>query len=151
MSARLAAVCLGPGGIPKARVDSASVHELGLDGDGHRYVEHGGRDRAVCLLSRAEVHELELEGVVHGGPGAFGENLLVEGLDLRACRPGDCFRIGSEVVIELSDVRAPCHTLKALDARFPDLMLGRSGYMARVLRAGTIAPRDTLVPTTRPD
>ena len=31
MSARLAAVCLGPGGIPKARVDSASVHELGLD------------------------------------------------------------------------------------------------------------------------
>lgn len=151
MNARVVAVCLGPGGIPKAAVPAAALDELGLAGDGHRYERHGGLDRALCLLSIDEARELEQEGVAYGGPGSFGENVLVEGLDLRTCRPGDCFRVGSEVVIELWDVRAPCRTLKAVDARLPDLMLGRSGYMARVLRVGTIAPGDAIVRTTRPE
>ncbi|MEO0652749.1 MAG: MOSC domain-containing protein [Planctomycetota bacterium] len=143
---RIVAVCLGPGGIPKRSVERARVGELGLEGDGHRYRLHGGRDRALCLLSVAEVRALEADGVRVVGPGAFGENLLYEGLDPRDLRPGDRLRVGAEVELELTDVREPCKVLRAIDARFPDLMLGRSGHLARVLRPGAVAAGDALEP-----
>jgi len=37
-------------------------------------------------------------------------------------------------------VREPCGTLKSVDARFPNLMLGRSGFVCRVLREGLLRP-----------
>lgn len=141
---RVTAVCLGPGGVPKHPVERAEVQAHGLAGDAHRYDFHGGANRAVCLLSRAEVRDLEREGVRPLAPGDFGENLLVDGLDLRELRPGDHLAIGADVVLELTDVRSPCATLKAIDARLPDLMLGRSGYLARVHQGGAVAPGDAV-------
>lgn len=138
------AVCLGPGGIPKYPVERAQVGELGLEGDGHRFRLHGGRDRALCLLSIEEVRSLQADGVVVSGPGAFGENLLTEGLEAKSLRPGDRLRVGDDVQLELFDVREPCKTLKPLDARFPALMLGRSGFLARVLAGGELRPGQTI-------
>jgi MOSC domain-containing protein YiiM len=46
--------------------------------------------------------------------------------------------IGDEVRIAIHDVREPCKTLKSLDARFPNLLLGRSGFVCRVVTGGTI-------------
>jgi MOSC domain-containing protein YiiM len=133
-------VCLGPGGIPKHPVPRAQVGPLGLEGDRHRYRLHGGPDRAVCLLTADEVASLAADGVRAGAPGTFGENLLVGGLDPKPLRPGDRLAIGPQVVLELFDVRAPCRTLSSLDPRFPDLMLGRSGWVCRVIRGGTLEP-----------
>jgi len=149
---RIAAVCLGSGGVPKHPVQRAQVEAHGLAGDAHRFDFHGGSDRAICLLSRAEVRDLQREGVRTLAPGDFGENLLVDGLDLRELRPGDHLAVGDEVVLELTDVRAPCATLKSVDPRLPDLMLGRSGYLARVHKGGAVAPGDairTLSPAER--
>lgn len=138
--ARIVAVCLGPGGIPKAPVERARCTADGLEGDRHRYRGHGGPDRALCFLSVQEVRALERDGVPTSGPGTFGENVLTEGLDPASVRPGDRFRLGADVVVEVTDVREPCGTLKRLDRRFPDLMLGRSGFLARVLAEGELAP-----------
>ena len=143
---RVVAVCIGEGGIPKHPVDGATCGPLGLEGDGHRFHLHGGERRALCLLAVEELARLEAEGI--GGPaglapGSFGENLLVEGLDVDALRPGHrlAFEGGGErVVCELFDVRSPCKTLTAVDPRLPDLMLGRSGFVARVLEPGRLAP-----------
>lgn len=136
---RVIAVCIGAGGVPKHPVESVRVDQLGLEGDRHRMPFHGGADRAVCLLTVEEVRALEADGVRVEGPGAFGENLLIEGVDPGSMRPGDRLVI-EEVELELHDVRAPCRTLTPLDARFPALMLGRSGFMARVLRGGVLRP-----------
>ena len=51
MSAEIVAVCLGPGGIPKAPVEEARVERLGLVGDGHRFHLHGGEDRRVLHVT----------------------------------------------------------------------------------------------------
>lgn len=137
------AVCLGPGGIPKAPVASARVGLLGLEGDAHRYRGHGGPKRALCLLGAEEVEALRQDGVPVEGPGAFGENLLTRGLDCARLRPGERLLVGDEregVLLELEDVREPCATLRALDARFPDLMLGRSGWLCSVLSGGILRP-----------
>ncbi|MCY2959109.1 MAG: MOSC domain-containing protein [Planctomycetota bacterium] len=132
------AVCLGPGGIPKTPVESAVVEELGLVGDAHRFHLHGGANRAVCLFAIEDYATLRRDGVPCADPGTFGENLLTEGLDYAALRPGDELAVGDEVRIAIHDVREPCGTLRKLDRRFPDLMLGRSGFVCRVLRGGTV-------------
>ncbi len=137
---RIVAVCLGAGGIPKHPVAEGIIGELGLEGDRHRYVLHGGPDRALCLLSVEMTRTLERDDVPIAAPGAYGENLLTEGLDLSALRPGDLLEVGDEVRLQLSDVREPCKVLQAIDPRFPDLMLGRSGWMARVLAGGRVRP-----------
>lgn len=137
---RLVAVCVGPGGIPKHPVPLARVGPLGIEGDRQRSPHHGGENRAVSLLAAEEIAALEEDGVPARGPGAFGENLVTEGLDPAELRPGDRLRIGPEVELVLTDVRAPCSTLCSLDPRFPDLMLGRSGFLARVLRGGPLEP-----------
>lgn len=134
------AVCLGPGGIPKHPVDEAECGALGLVGDKHRFKLHGGADRAVCLFSVEDRASLAKDGVVAGGPGAYGENLLVEGLDFARLRPDDVLEVGDEVVLQVHDVREPCNTLRSVDRRFPDLMLGRSGWVCRVLAGGRLRP-----------
>lgn len=137
-AAEIVAVCVGPGGIPKAQVERCSVTVDGLEGDGHRFHLHGGRDRAVCLLSVEAYESLRADDVACEAPGTFGENVLTRGLDDSALSPGDRLRLGEEVVVEIHDVRAPCRTLKSVDPRFPELMVGRSGWVCRVLSPGTL-------------
>ena len=148
---RLVAVCSSPGGIPKTPLLMARVNELGIEGDGHRFHLHGGVDRALCLLSEEEARWLERDGVRPADPGVFGENLRTAGLDYRQLKPGDRLRVlqadqpgDEDVLIELFDVRAPCRTLQSVDPRFPDLMAGRSGFVARVLRGGELRPGMTV-------
>ena len=146
---RILAVCIGPGGIPKRTVSVARVTESGIEGDAQRLEFHGGADRAVCLLSEKEVKDLRADGVPHGEPGQFGENLRVEGLDFSRLRPGDQLAIGrvsgagvsaGRVLLEITDMRSPCVTLGSIDERLPDLMLGRSGLLCKVIESGEIAP-----------
>ena len=131
-------VCSGPGGIPKHPVVEARVQTLGLEGDGHRYHLHGGADRAVCLFSVENYSALQADGVACEAPGAFGENLLTRGLADEALEIGDHLHVGDEVVLEIFDVREPCVTLKLLDARFPELLIGRSGWLCRVVTPGLL-------------
>lgn len=142
LEGRVVAVCVGSGGIPKHAVGSASVGPLGLEGDAHRFKLHGGPNRAVCLFAIEDYRSLQRDGVACEPPGAFGENVLTEGLDYALLRPDDQLEIGAEVVVAIHDVREPCGTLKKLDRRFPDLMIGRSGFVCRVVRTGVLAPGD---------
>ena len=139
------AVCVGPGGIPKGAVESITVSSEGIAGDAHRFPRHGGPDRAVCLFSVEDYRTLQRDRVVCEPPGAFGENVLTEGLDFTRLRAGDVLVIGAgalgqTVRLEIHDVRAPCATLKSVDRRFPDLMLGRSGFVCRVATPGIVRP-----------
>lgn len=139
------AVCVGPGGIPKYPVPSARVEALGLEGDAHRFHLHGGANRAVCIFSVEDYASLARDGVAAEPPGAYGENLTTRGLDYARLRPGDRLRVGAEVELELFDVREPCGTLKKVDRRFPNLMVGRSGFVCRVATGGVVRPGDTVV------
>lgn len=140
MSGVVRAVCLGGGGIPKHAVEEAEVTLAGLVGDRQRFAFHGGANRAVCLFAIEDYRKLALEGVRCETPGTFGENVLTEGLDYASLRADDELSIGDEALLAIHDVREPCKTLKSVDARFPNLMLGRSGFVCRVIRPGVIRP-----------
>jgi MOSC domain-containing protein YiiM len=135
---RVLAVCLGPGGLPNHPVESAQVNELGLVGDAHKQEFHGGSLRAVCVFATEDYARLERDRVGPFDAGSYGENVLTEGLDFEGLAPGDVLEIGPEVRLEIHDVRSPCSTLKAQDGRFPDLMLGRSGFLCRVVQGGLL-------------
>lgn len=144
-------VCVGPGGVPKRAVPEARVGELGLEGDAHRHRLHGGPNRAVCLFSMEDYASLAADGVAASPPGAFGENLLTEGLNYAALDVGDRLAVGDEVVLEIHDVREPCGTLKPVDPRFPDLMIGRSGWLCRVVTHGVVRAGDPIRRLSAPE
>ena len=73
----------------------------------------------------------------------------MEGLDFSSLRPGDQLAIGraprssvsaGRILLEITDMRSPCVTLSSIDKRLPDLMLGRSGLLCKVLEPGEVAP-----------
>lgn len=132
------AVCRSAGGIPKLPLPEAEVVESGLIGDGHNHAKHIRPDRAVSLWEMETIRDLIGEGFPLV-PGAGGENLTVEGLNLQRLEPGTLLGIG-EVVLRLTQPRKPCYVLDAIDPRLKEVVIGRLGYMAAVVQRGTIAP-----------
>ena len=131
------------GGIPKRPVDSARVTRDGVDGDAQRNLKyHGGPDRAVCIYSTELYAELRGEGLDLAN-GAFGENFTTAGVDLNALRAGDRLRVG-DCLVELTDVRVPCNTLKKWSAQLPKLIRGRSGWVAKVIEEAVVKPGDAI-------
>lgn len=71
---------------------------------------HGGSDQAVYAYAREELDEWERE---LGRPlpnGSFGENLTLSGVAVSRALIGERWRIGSEVVLEVTSGRVPCRT-----------------------------------------
>ena len=55
----------------------------------------------------------------------------------------DRLRVGS-CLIEITDVRIPCSNLKKWDADLPELIVGRSGWVAKVVEEGEVKPGDPI-------
>ena len=145
MTGTLVQLNISNGGIPKLPMPSARVTRDGVAGDWQKNRKyHGGPDRAVCLFSEELYDWLRDQGVKDLVNGSVGENFTTRGIDLMSLRAGDRLQVGPKCVIELTDVREPCRQLKKWDARFPKLILGRSGWLARVVVEGEVKAGDTI-------
>lgn len=129
-------------GIAKAPLAFSSVHvsHTNIEGDGQADLSvHGGRDKAVYCYPTDHWTWWASEKNLECRPGAFGENLTVEGADETSVAIGDHFRWG-EVLLEVSQPRAPCFKFAIYTKRddAPPLMTAsaRSGWYCRVLEAG---------------
>ena len=149
-------VSVSRGGIPKLAVPSAELTELGITGDAWRYPFHGGRRKAILVVTIEGIGELISQGFPLFA-GALGENLTTRGLDRRELRLGQRLRAG-DAEIELTQVRTPCATLDVYgpgiqaaiyDARVQgrDHMShrwGLSGFYASVVQPGRVRAGDTI-------
>jgi len=148
------------GGIPKLPVAEARVTSVGLEGDSHAHPRiHGGPRQALLLITEEGIKELASAGFPVA-PGVLGENITTRGLDRKAWRIGQQWRIGTDVVIEFTKIRVPCATLhplgdciqsalydqkvKAGDDSSPHW--GLSGFYAKVITTGTIRAGDKIQP-----
>ena len=134
------------GGMPKQPVLQAHVTPGGVDGDRQRNLKyHGGPDRAVCIYSEELYAWLNEQGV-RVTNGAVGENFTTRGLDLLKLKKGDRLLVGGDggCVVEITKVRVPCSQLKRWDVDLPELIVGRSGWMARVVTEGAVKPGDPI-------
>jgi MOSC domain-containing protein YiiM len=114
------------------------------DVQGNRKV-HGGVHKAVYAY--ASEHRTRWEALLGGPvpPGAFGENLTLEGVVEDEIVIGDRLRVGS-ALLEASEPRQPCSTLAAFHRRadLPRLFADEAwpGIYFRVLERGQIGAGD---------
>ncbi|MFF3936100.1 MOSC domain-containing protein [Streptomyces phaeofaciens] len=96
----------------------------GLAGDAVCHLRHhGGDDQAVYAVAREDLDDWERELGRTLGNGAFGENLTTTGLDVSGARIGERWRIGPQVVLEVTSGRIPCRTFQE--------HLGEKGWVRR--------------------
>ena len=143
-------VNVSPGGVPKHPVAGAFVGRLGLEGDDHHDVaDHGGPNRAVCLLAIEVIRRIAAEG--HPiAPGTTGENITAEGIEFGALPSGTRLAIGDSLILELTEPTTPCKTIRESfsDGRF--VRLGTKLYgidtrvYARVVREGMVRAGDAI-------
>jgi MOSC domain-containing protein YiiM len=130
------AVSISAGGVPKLPIEQGEVTPQGIIGDVHAHAKHNRPDRAISLLDIEIMHELVREGFPLL-PGTAGENLTIEGLNVQQMDQGTLLEIG-DVVLRLETPRKPCYVLDVIDPRLKDVIVGRCGYMASVVRSGTV-------------
>jgi len=136
-------------GIFKEPVEGrVAVGELGLAGDVQADRRaHGGQDQAVYAYAIEDVEWWESELGRELGPGFFGENLTLRGVDVTAARPGDRWQAG-DVTLEVTYPRQPCQKMatKAGDPKFVKRFAnaGRPGMYLRVVEGGDLAAGDAV-------
>ncbi|MCQ4086869.1 MOSC domain-containing protein [Saccharibacillus sp. JS10] len=134
-------------GIFKSPVNNAVyLSKLGFEGDGQADLKnHGGVDKAACVYSIDRFPFWEADLLPKLEPGAFGENLSLEGGAEEDFCIGDTFAIG-EAIVQVSQPRQPCFKL-SVRYGVPELPVkvqetGYSGFYFRVLQEGLIRSGD---------
>ncbi len=141
---------MSPGGVPKRAVERAWVGRLGLEGDGHRAPEpiHGGLEQAVCLYTVEAIARVSADG--HAAfPGAYGENLTIEGIAVGLLAPGERLAIGEGgLELEITRHASPCQTIahffdeRAISRISPSVHPEDARQYARVIAEGPVAAGD---------
>jgi MOSC domain-containing protein YiiM len=115
---------------------------------------HGGPDKAVYAYAAEDTAWWSAELRRELGPGMFGENLTLSGVDVTGARIGERWRIG-DVELEVCQPRLPC---AKLGLRFGDpgmlkrfAVAGRPGAYLRILREGSLAAGDAVERLERPE
>ena len=75
---------------------------------------HGGDDQAVYAYAREDLdHWAALLGREVAG-GLFGENLTTLGLDVNGAQVGERWKVGADLVLQVTDPRIPCSTFRGI-------------------------------------
>jgi MOSC domain-containing protein YiiM len=123
-------------GQPKQDVDSGFLETgLGLVGDAH-----AGTTKEVSILAKEKVNQLSRKTDLSFPPGAFAENLLIEGVDERQLVPGKFLRIGRAVLFVQQIGEEPGESHPYHYRGFS--LLPRFGVFARVVESGTVKNGD---------
>lgn len=94
---------------------------------------HGGDDQAVYAYAREELDAWERELGRPLANGVFGENLTTEGLDVSGALIGERWRIGGQVVLEVTSAVSRARPSRAVWAN----AAGSGGSPGRARRAPT--------------
>jgi molybdenum cofactor synthesis domain-containing protein len=138
---KIIAVCISEKkGTQKKNVHMAEfIKEYGINGDAHAGKWH----RQVSLLSNDKIEAFKDRGA-EVAEGAFGENLIVEGIDFRSLPVGTRFQC-NDVLLELTQIGKECHTGCEIYHKMGDCIMPREGVFARVLSGGIIREGDDMV------
>ena len=127
-------------GTQKVQVPQAYLREgHGIEGDAHA----GNWHRQVSLLALEKIEAFREKGA-DVDFGAFGENLIIEGFDLRALPVGTRFKVGEDALLELTQVGKECHSRCAIYHQVGDCIMPREGVFTIVLHSGTVKTGDTV-------
>ena len=135
------AICISTErGTEKHAIEEANfIKDYGIEGDAHAGKWH----RQVSLLSYNKVEEFNAKGG-NVEDGAFGENVLVSGLDFKNLPVGTILKCG-EVVLEMTQIGKECHSHCNIFHRVGDCIMPREGVFAIVKNGGVMKIGDVMV------
>ena len=138
---KVIAVCISEKkGTQKHAVPSAKfLPDWGIENDAHAGKWH----RQVSLLSHDKVEAFRARGA-EVASGAFGENLVVEGIDFAALPIGTRFPC-NDVLLELTQIGKECHSHCEIFKKMGECIMPTQGVFTRVLQGGEISEGDELV------
>ena len=134
------AICISDiRGVEKHSIPEAHfLKDFGMEGDAH-----GGKwHRQVSLLSYDKIKAFNQKGA-NVTDGAFGENLVVEGLDFVNLPVGTKFYAGT-TVLRMTQIGKECHSHCAIYQRMGECIMPREGVFAEVLQEGDIHEGDEM-------
>lgn len=137
---KVTAVCISPEkGTQKQNIgEGVFIEAFGIEGDAHAGKWH----RQVSLLSLDKIEEFRARGA-EVEDGAFGENLVVQGIDFRSLPVGTRFQC-NDVILEMTQIGKECHHGCQIFQKMGDCIMPREGVFARVIHGGRIRVGDEM-------
>ena len=137
---KVIAVCISENkGTQKKEVPSIKlIPDWGIENDAHA----GKWYRQVSLLGLEKIEDIRAKGA-EVDFGAFGENMIISGFDLRTLPVGTRFRIG-DALLELTQIGKECHTHCAIYHQVGDCIMPREGVFTVVLEGGEVKAGDEI-------
>ena len=140
MSATIEAICTSAEkGVVKLSVPSAElVPAHGIQGDAHA----GDWHRQVSLLATESIERVR-RVIPELADGAFAENIVTSGIELKSLPIGTRLRLGP-ALLEVTQIGKECHNACAIKEATGDCVMPREGIFCKVIEGGTIQPGDTV-------
>jgi MOSC domain-containing protein YiiM len=129
-------------GTRKEQVDEGLLEEgLGLVDDAHAdFSTH----RQISLLAIESIDKMR-SARFDVNPGDFAENLTTEGLDLPSLPIGTKLQVGTDIILEISQIGKDCHTGCAIFRQVGKCVMPKEGVFAKVVHGGVVKPGDELL------
>lgn len=140
--ARIVAVCSSrkKGTRKEVLAEGTFREEFGLVGDAHAdCCTH----RQVSLLATESIEKMQKLGLKVAA-GDFAENLTCEGIDLVALPVGARISVGSDVMLEITQIGKECHTKCAIYRQVGKCIMPEEGVFARVINGGQVKAGDAI-------
>ena len=137
---KVIATCISEAkGTQKKNVHTVNlIEDFGIEGDAHAGKWH----RQVSLLSWDKIEDFRKKGA-DIDDGAFGENLVVEGIDFRSLPVGTKLKC-NDVILEMTQIGKECHHGCAIFQTMGDCIMPREGVFTKVLKGGVISEGDEM-------
>ena len=135
---KVLAICISKHkGTLKNEVSEANfIEEFGIEGDAHAGKWH----RQVSLLAFEKIDDFRNKGG-NVDFGAFGENLVVDGIELHKLPVGQQLQVG-EVLLEVTQIGKECHDKCAIYYQVGECIMPKNGISTRVLKGGKVKVGD---------
>lgn len=134
------AVCISNRkGVRKNAVPQITVkREHGIVGDAHV----GNWHRQISLLADESIETMRALGLTLT-PGAFAENIVTGGVELKSLPVGTRLRVG-EALLEVTQIGKECHNDCAIKKTTGKCVMPTEGIFAAVVEEGVIRPGDRI-------
>lgn len=128
-------------GTPKKSIqEGILIENFGLEGDAHAGKWH----RQISLLGIESIEKakgMRTDGLCHG---VFAENLTTEGIELYTLPIGTKLKVGSEAILEVTQIGKECHEGCAVSKLVGQCVMPKEGIFARVIKGGKVHPGDEI-------
>ncbi len=138
---KVIAVCISENrGTQKTNIKEANfIENFGIENDAHA----GDWHRQVSLLSYEKIDEFNKKGasVIDG---AFGENLVVEGIKFTELPVGTKLHC-NDVILEMTQIGKECHSHCEIYKKMGECIMPTNGVFAKVIKGGKIKCGDEMM------